>query len=224
MKKILASTAIAVAALASVASANASGFDVGVNVGSMGVGPQIGYTIVDNKLDVRLATGFLSYNHSETSSQMDYSGSLKLRNAALLADYHPFSGSFRLTAGVVINKNKLTLDGRPTPGTTYTTNDGYTYTAEAGDSVNATVDFRNAAPYVGIGWGRNDMKPGLHFTADIGAMFQGSPRSTINITTSNPAAQAQADAYAANAKSQLNSDLKRFKVYPVVQAGVLYRF
>jgi hypothetical protein len=221
-KRSIAIAAILAAALSST-SANASNVDVGINVGTLGVGPTIGLTIIPNRFDARLATGFFNYSHDVTSSDMNYSGHLNLRNAALLADFHPFAGTFRLTAGAVLNKNAFSLDGKPAAGTTYTS-DGHTYTAQAGDSVNANVDFKNFAPYIGIGWGNNDMEPGLHFTADLGAMYQGSPTSTISIRTADPIAQAQADQYASNAQSQLNSDLQNWKWYPVVQAGLLYRF
>lgn len=200
--------------------ASAAGVDVGLTVGTMGAGVQLGYTIIPNKFDARLSTGFLSYSTSDTSSDLSYSGTLSLKNAALLADYHPFGGVFRVTAGAVINNNSISLSATPSAGSTYTSN-GVTYTAGSGDQVNAKVAFNKVAPYIGIGWGNNDNTAGLHFTSDIGVMYQ---NTSSTITATSATNQAAADAYATQAQTELNSNMSRLKWYPVIQVGAVYRF
>lgn len=203
--------------------ASATGIDFGLNAGTLGAGPQLGITIVPDTFRARLATGFLDYSDTVTADEIEYSGDLKLRNAALIGDYHPFGGVFRLSAGAVLNANEFSATGTVIDGTTYTA-DGVSYTASAGDSVNADVDFDAVAPYVGIGWGSAGRNSGLSLSADIGVMFQGSPSASIDIETSNASVQAQADQYAARAESDLNDELDGFELYPVVQLGAIYRF
>ena len=203
--------------------AHAGQFDLGANVGTLGYGPQLGLTLAPNTLDMRVAANFLNYSYNTTSNGIKYDGHLKLRSTALLFDWHPFSGMFRLTAGAIFNGNKFDLTGQPQAGQTYTLN-GVSYTASTGDQVSATVKFPSTAPYLGIGWGDNSVKPGFHFTSDIGVMYQGKPKSSVSIHTTSSAAQPAADQYAAQEEQKLNSDLKRFKWYPVVQLGVVYRF
>jgi hypothetical protein len=58
-----------------------------------------------------------SYDRDEVQSDIRYEGQLKLSNAALLLDLHPLSGTFRLSAGLVYNDNKLDATGRGDGGT-----------------------------------------------------------------------------------------------------------
>lgn len=215
--------ALALPILLAATPASATGIDFGLNAGTLGAGPQLGITIVPDTFRARLATGFLDYSDTVTADEIEYSGDLKLRNAALIGDYHPFGGVFRLSAGAVLNANEFSATGTVIDGTTYTA-DGVSYTASAGDSVNADVDFDAVAPYVGIGWGSAGRNSGLSLSADIGVMFQGSPSASIDIETSNASVQAQADQYAARAESDLNDELDGFELYPVVQLGAIYRF
>lgn len=223
MKKAKLALISAALAVASISVATASPVSVGVNVGTLGIAPQIGVVLSPNVLDLRAQFGFLNYSHSMTSSDMDYDGHLNLRSIGLLADVHPFEGRFRLTGGVILNRNKFDLTGMPHAGTTYTSN-GTSYTAQAGDEVDASVDFRKVAPYAGIGWSNDDNSAGFHLTADFGVMFQGQPNAKVTATTADPNAQSQATAWANSAQDQLNTDLKKFRFYPVVQVGAIYRF
>ena len=193
---------------------------VGLIAGTLGAGAQIGWTIVPNQYDARLSLGYLNRSYNTTSNGVAYNGDLKLSNVGLLGDWHPWQGSFRLTGGVFYNGNKFDLNAQPTGGT-YTFN-GNTYTAAQVGSANASVTFNSVAPYVGFGWGDGGSGAGLHFTSDIGVMYQGSPKASITATNPTGNAQLAADVQASQAK--LQSDLNRYQWYPVVQVGVVYRF
>ena len=197
-------------------------FDLGVNAGTLGVGPTLGMTIVPDKFRARLTTGFADYSDTAISEGIEYEGDLEIRNAALIGDYHPFGGIFRLSAGAVVNGNEFNATGTVVGGQTYTSN-GVTYTAGTGDSVDASVGFDDVAPYAGFGWGTAGVEGGLSLSADIGVMFQGTPEAEISIDT-DPALQAQADQYAREAEDDLNSELEDFEMYPVIQLGAIYRF
>lgn len=225
MKKIVLMSSIGLSLLAGISGAHADGFtyDVGANIGTLGIGPEVGMVIVPDKFALRLTTGFMSLNTSQTSSNMSYSGSLDLRNAVLLGDYHPFAGSFRLTGGLALNDNSIGLSAALAAGQTYTVN-GATYTAGANDHANASIGFNKIAPYLGFGFGSAGSDAGLHFMSDFGFMYMGAPNASLSITTSDPAAQSAANQYAAADQSQLNSDLNKFKWYPVAQISAVYRF
>ena len=223
MKKRL--TLLALPALLAAGSAQAvslDAFDVGVTAGTLGAGPTLGVTVVPDTFRARLTTGFLDYSESTTVDGIAYEGDLELRNAALIGDYHPFGGLFRLSAGAVINGNAFDATGTVVDGETYTAN-GTTYTAGTGDSVNAEVDFDDIAPYVGLGLGTAGVEGGLSLSADIGVMFQGTPDAQITINT-DAATQAAADRYAREAEDDLDDDLEDFELYPVIQVGAVYRF
>lgn len=225
MKKTAFMSAIGLSLLAGMSLAHADGvtYDIGANVGTLGFGPEIGVVIVPDKFAVRLTTGFASFNTNQSSSSMNYSGSLDLRNAVLFGDYHPFAGSFRLTGGLALNDNSIGLSATPTAGQIYSSN-GHTYVAGTNDHANASIGFNKIAPYLGIGFGSASSDAGLHFTSDFGLMYMGSPTASLSITTSDPAAQSTANQYAASAQSRLNADMAKYKLYPVAQIGAVFRF
>lgn len=217
MKKFL---LVFAASLSFAAGASAAPVDAGLTGGTLGYGPQAGFVVVPGKFDARLNFGYLDYSYNTTSQGVAYNGHLKLNNLGLLGDWHPFGGWFRLTAGAFYNGNKFNLSAQPTGGT-YTFN-GVSYTSAQVGSAKASVTFNSFAPYLGLGWGDNSDHAGLHFTSDIGVMYQGKPTATITAAgaASNPALASDVRA----AQSKLQSDLNSFQWYPVVQVGLVYRF
>jgi hypothetical protein len=83
---------------------------------------------------------------------------------------------------VLYNNNELKLTGKPSAGSTYTIN-GVTYTAAQVGTLTGTLTFNKTAPYLGLGWGN---RPGskLGLSADIGALYQGSPKLSLSATGS----------------------------------------
>ncbi len=195
--------------------------DVGMTVGTLGAGPEVGMVIVPNQYDARLSASFFSYSYNKTSSNVTYTGNLQLQNIALMGDWHPFAGSFRLTGGVMYNGNNAGLTAQPAANGTYTFN-GNTYTSAQVGSAAAKVNFNALAPYLGLGWGDDSATAGFHFTSDIGLMYQGAPNVTLTVTNPTNNAQLASDVQAA--QSKLQSDLNSLQIYPVVRVGVNYRF
>lgn len=224
MKKTLKMSLLVVGFLSSVGMTSAyasslSDVSVGLQVGTLGGGVVAAIPLTKD-VAARIGVNGYNYSYNTTSDSVAYNGSLKLQNAEFLADWHPWSGSFRLTGGVLYNNNKFNLTGTPAGGN-YTFN-GNVYTAAQVGAVNANVDFNKVAPYIGFGWGDNSQTEGLHFTSDIGVAYQGSPKATITATGAASSPQLASAVNAAQAK--LQSDLNNFKFYPVIEMGLVYRF
>lgn len=219
MRKILLAASV-LAAISCAPSAFAGQIDAGLSAGTLGYGPQVGWTIVPNKFDARLNYGYLNYNYNTTSDGVHYDGQLKLSNLGLLGDWHPWGGSFRLTGGVFYNDNRFALTGQSAGGTI--TINGVTYTTAEAGTVKAKVTFNSVNPYLGFGWGDGGSGAGLHFTSDFGVMYQGSPK--VNLTATGAAANPALAANVQAAQGKLQSDLNSFQWYPVIQLGVVYRF
>jgi hypothetical protein len=197
---------------------------LGLRVGTLGGGIELAHAFTDT-LGFRIGANGLNYDTTRTYESVDYDAKLKLATGQLLFDWFPFSNNFRVSAGARYNGNKLTMDGKPGPGGTYTINGTPYSTSEIG-ALNGKVDFKSAAPYVGLGYGRPIGK-GLSLTADLGVLFQGSPRSTLTATCGPAApastcAQIQSDVAAEQAK--LNDDISKYQYYPVVSIGLAYVF
>jgi hypothetical protein len=203
MKRVL------VLAAAVLASGGAQAAGIGVRVGTTGLGGDIAFGVAPT-LSARLGYSGGTVSHTTSTSGASYDGDVKLSNLNALLDFHPL-GPFRLTGGVIFNDNKYTATGRPNgaPGS-------FTTEVKSGN---------RAAPYLGIGYG-NVAGMGINFYADLGVMFMGSPKATINADCSGLTAgqcstlQGQASAE----QARLEDELKRFKAYPVLSIGLTIGF
>jgi hypothetical protein len=142
----------------------------------------------------------------------------------LFGDYFPFNGSsFRVTGGLVAQNNRFAVTGTPSGNGTYTI-DGNQYPASAVGSLTGEYKYGNSiAPYLGIGIGKTTNE-GLSFNADLGVMFAGSPKVSLNASNpafnNNPITRSQLD----NQVRQTENDLRGFNVYPVLSVGLAYGF
>ena len=203
-----------------VASADTS---IGLSIGTLGAGVELAHAFSE-RFGFRIGANGLKHDSTENYESVEYDAKLKLATARLLFDWFPLANNFRISAGAMYNGNELTLAGKPTGGS-YTIN-GNPYSASDIGSLDGKVDFRKAAPYVGLGYGRPISK-GFSVIADVGVLFQGSPNSTLTATCgpATPAptcAQLQSDVAAL--QNQLDDDAQRYKAYPVLSIGLALTF
>src|SRR5690349_3749922 len=196
MKKAL----VLAAALAACGTAQAAG--VGVRIGTTGLGIDLAKNVAPT-LDVRVGYSGGSISHDVDTSNASYKGDIKLSNLNALLDFHPLGPLFRISGGVIFNKNKYdatgTVNGQP-------------------GSVDARVESgRSAAPYLGIGYG-NVAGTGVNFYADLGVMFMGTPKATLTANCAGLGATACSSLQNQTASEQqaLQDKLDRFKAYPVL--------
>ena len=207
MKRILGLAAVALIGLAASGSAFALG--AGLKIGTTGIGGDVAMSVFP-LVDARVGWAGGSISRSYSTSGASYDGKMKLNNLNALLDFHPLGPTFRLTGGVIFNDNKYDATGTPNgiPG-----------------SLNASVKGNSAAPYLGVGWGRV-AGMGINWYADLGAMFMGSPKATINANcTGLTGAQCTAlQNQAATEQSALQDKINSFKVYPVLSIGFTVGF
>ena len=216
--------ALALIAGLSCAAANAADVGLSATAGTTGLGLHVSFPI-QPKLNARVGFGYLNYDDSGSTTEADYNFKVKLRTVDVLADYFPLDNGFRMTGGLVYNGNKVDVDMKAKSGTQYVLN-GTTYSAAQAGSIDGSVDFKKIAPYLGIGWGNAVANRGWGFSADLGVMFQGSPRTTLT----NSGCQASATICTRLAsdiaveKTKLNDEVNSYKTYPVLRVGASYRF
>lgn len=194
-----------------------------VDLGTTGLGLHF-TTPLAARLNGRIGVNVANYSYDGDTSDMDYDFKLKLKTADALLDYYPFDGVFRVTGGVVYNGNKIDARAKPSGGT-YTVN-GRAYPASAVGDLSGKIDFRKAAPYLGIGWGNAVKAQGWSVGVDLGVSFQGSPKTQLASNNCTAPAlicgQLARDVAAENA--DLAEEVKDFKLYPVIRVGLSYRF
>lgn len=217
---------------------NACGLSFDVNVGTQGVGMSLGYEFNEYiKMRIRGAYMDLSYNDTwgDGDGEVCYDGS----NAGIILDYHPFGGSFHLSAGLNFSKSTLTATATTTHNLEGTYNlGGYTFEVVGNDaSIKGEYDWRDLQPYVGIGWSTDgDGDRSLYFTFDIGVNFIGSGKFSINTingiaNVKGPNGEDLGHVTQKIAEQAVREEGKDFFkiaddifVYPVIQLGLGYRF
>lgn len=202
--------------------------DMGVYVkaGTLGAGGGVGYAVTD-AVTGRVGFTTIKVDHDFHTTDVDYTGKFKLGGTELMLDWHPFSGNFRVTGGVVIDHNKVDIDARLNHTPIYI--NGVPYNVNDLASIKGEAKFKSNVPYIGIGWGNAASKNGgFQFIADLGVEYLGSAKIKLNGTCS---AQFQSDPMCtqfksdvANEEAQLNKDVADYKWWPVLSLGVAYRF
>lgn len=207
--------------------ANAAEVGVYVNGGTTGFGLGVASKMSEN-VGGRLGFDTWKKSFSQSDSDGNYTGDLKLQTVGILGDWYPFAGTFRTTLGLIANGNKITLTATPSATATYTFN-GVPHSASEVGSYNGEVKFNSTAPYLGIGWGNPVAKDKTWgFVADIGIMFQGSPKVTSTVTCAAAIVGNQTctdlKQDVKDAEVKLENDMKDFKYWPVISIGVSYHF
>jgi hypothetical protein len=223
----MASARVASALIAAVAMFQAGGaaaadggqWSVGVSGGTLGISPEIGYRF-GSHAGVRVNGGFFDYDRNEEIDDIDYDGTLKLNSIGALADFYPFGGSFRISAGVRSNSNKVDLVATPT--TNQEIGD-VTYTPAQIGTLRGGVKFKDMTPTATLGWG-GKLAPGFTMGFELGVVLQGSPKLTLTseggTLSSNGAFLAELE----QERAQAEEDAEDYKFWPVLQLHFKYRF
>jgi hypothetical protein len=219
--------ALAAAALLLSVGANAQ-VGVTADVGTTGVGAHLVLPMESN-LNGRFGINYFKHDFDSTSHDIHYKVKGKLETFDILFDWYLREGSnFRLTGGVIYNGNRLSADAVPGASGNLTLN-GHGWPTSVIGKVIGTVDYRKAAPYLGIGWG-NALTKGTHggwnFSADAGAYYMGNANvhlvnadcNSIALVCSLVASDVAAEA------ERLKKNVDDFKFYPVLRASVGYSF
>jgi hypothetical protein len=213
--------------------AGAAQAQVGItaDAGTTGAGVHV-VIPMETYLNGRFGANYFTHDFNKTSNGVDYAIKGKLQTFDILFDWYVREGSpFHVTGGLVYNGNSFKVKAQASQNGTLTLN-GHAYTAADIGVVDGNVDFRKAAPYLGIGWG-NALQAGSgwgaghwSFNADLGAFFQGNANLKLG-NTGCTVGKAICDAVAADVAAErlhLQDDISSFKVYPVVRASLNYRF
>lgn len=190
----------------------ANNFGASVNYGFGGVGADLGYALIQDTVNVRAGLNAgLDVSGSTTPDATKYDYKLDTGYKTLGLDWHPFKGSFRVSAGYAWSD--ISLDVRSVGSYTF---NGVTATGTA----TGRIKYDNA-PYVSIGWGNHaPSKGGLFFNSELGVMFTGKP--TVDLTTDNATFNTSNAADIQAEKEKVKKDAMDF--FPMVKLGVGYSF
>ncbi|UUR07569.1 hypothetical protein [Sphingomonas glaciei] len=211
---------MALVASPALAQTRTSSVGVGITGGTLGVGPEVGWR--STNFGVRGSATFFSLSRGVDSDGIEYDGDLKLRSFGGSLDFYPGGGGFRLSGGVRVGKNRVELTASPAATTSVEVGDA-TYTGAQIGTLSGEVRAKKVAPTLTLGYG-GGVGSGVYFGIDAGAMFQGKPRVRSLTATGPIAANAAFQTQLANERREIEDDIDNFKVYPILQLGLGYRF
>jgi len=219
MKKLLLTTLLGASTFAvSQSTLAVDNVGVAVNYGLIsGPALELNYPIND-MLQVRGALS-AGMGLSETSNDSDINYDLKADGGInrLSMDYHPFSGTFFLSAGYAFNDFKLKSSGTKTATSVEVGNDTFSGTVK----INGNLDW-DSAPMLSLGWGNSPSK-GWGAMFEAGAIFTGAPNVSL-AGTLNGSSDATLNAALKDEETKLKNDVGDYDFLPILQAGVTYRF
>jgi hypothetical protein len=217
---------------------------ISLEASTLGAGLSVGVP-VGQRFNLRGV--YHAYSHDdefEDDAGGTYDGEIDLKSAGLFADWHPFKGAFRLTAGLVSNGNQINMSGTDDGTGRYEVGD-CTYQSDPADPlrVDGTVDFNSTAPYVGIGWGGNlNAEPGFFMTFDLGVLLSGAPDTSLSgrgsAQNADPVGQPQCGGFASqdvstypefqqamrDAEDEVNKETEDYELWPNIALGIGWRF
>lgn len=213
--------ALAVVATAAPALAQDAGsrFTAALSAGTLGIGPEVGYRASD-MFGARVNATFLGFGADFDSDDITYDGKLKLKSYGFMADLYPMGGHFRVSAGARINKNRVRVSATPTTSVEVGET---TYTPTQIGTLRGRAEVKDFAPALTLGWSGSNQS-GFMFGFDAGVLFQGRVRirefTSSGTLGSNTRFRADLD----EERRELQDDIDDYKVYPIAQFTVGWRF
>ena len=193
---------------------------------------------VTRRSNVRFGFSAFNYSRGFDKDGVSYSGKLGLSSVQALYDIFPFGGGFHLSPGALLyNGNQLS--GKATvPGGQSFSLGGTDYVSDPTSplSGNGKLAFSKAGPMFLLGWGNLARRSERHFgmTFDIGAVYQGVPRTTLSFAgracdsfglnctdvTSDPTFQGNV----LSEQAKINHSASPARFFPVISFGFGYKF
>lgn len=125
----------------------------------------------------------------------------------VMGDWYPFNGGFKLTGGLALNNNKITISGRGNVNDKPATVNGE---VKMSDSI---------SPYLGLGYStRPKNTKGLGFNLDMGIMIQ-DPKASLSATGIGVS-----DADIAAQQAKIQDAVNALKYFPLFGFGINYSF
>jgi len=210
---------------------------VGVKMSTLGIGFEAAVPVT-RMMNLRAGFNTLDVSHGFSNDGIHYNGALRFRSVETLVDIFPFGGNLHISPGMLIyNGNQVRANASVPGGQTFTLG-GATFMSDPADPIVGTglINLNKAAPMVR--WGFGNLAPRhshFHFGIEGGMVFQGSPKTILNLAGSacdpvtgllchnaatDPNIQAQVQAQ----QNKINSKLTLLKFYPAFSIGFGYKF
>jgi hypothetical protein len=195
------------------------GWALDAKIGTLGIGADLSRSIVPRLLNLRVGASLFHYTADISVRDIDYRGRLRLGAVPVVLDVFPFRNWFRIGGGVMFNLNEL--KGTASSASTLVIG-GHPYNVQDIGMLEAKTNLHRAVPFIGFGFNNPIKKSGHHlgFFIDLGVLYHGTP--SVILSSSKTFPQLQSDIR--REIDDINQDIRKYNVFPVVQLGVSYHF
>lgn len=199
------------------------GIALGPKFGTTGLGLDLTFGI-SRWLNLRGGFNYGVFTWSPTLGDVDYELDSDLMSGPLLADIHPFQNHFRISGGVYIQPgSEVSLSAAPDSPVQI---GRHTYPPEVVGTLSGTIEIEDSvAPYVGIGFGNSvDEDQVLTFMVDLGVVFQSYE---VSLTSDGAGMTTPVDTFRTDLELEeqnIEDDVNKLKVFPVLTFGIAYHF
>lgn len=165
---------------------------------------------------LRAPIGAGEFSRTQDVEGNDIDATLRLGGVALLGDFYPMRGGFRISGGVLASNFRIsgsTTGEYDLEGTTYTGT--FSANAEAKNKLN---------PMLVLGYDTGSGGAGWSVSGDLGVIYTNGLSGELNATTDNALLQAQLDLDLAETRTQFQSDISDVTILPYAKLAVAFRF
>jgi len=213
-RSVAASVAFALAALPIAARADLfSSVSYGAHAGTTGYGVSLERPLLYD-FSVRVQTGTLSVSQQLTYDGSPYTTTTRYNDVALIADYRPHAGRYRISAGLVFGGDNVQNVARP-DGAAMRVGNGI-YPVSGTGTVTTRLRYDRPSIYAGVGTGAGLIR-GLALTVDAGALVRNGSTSA---SASGPLANDPAFMADLN---RLRFEQRAHVVVPALSVGLVFR-
>jgi hypothetical protein len=209
-------------------------YAIGFKADTLGAGIEIA-TPLAGSFNLRSSFNFFAFDDPFSIDGVNYDARLHLQSSETVLDW--FVGkNLHISPGFLYVKNSMSAPASVGPGQTFVLG-SQTFINSVDDPVSGTSSVvfpRKFAPLLLLGYGNILPRSGRHlsFPFEIGVAYTGTPVIAVSLngtacTTEgcvNFVSNQEAQTYLKQEVHNLNEDLKRYPVFPIVSLGVSYRF
>ncbi len=204
-----------------------SGWALTPVVGTLGVGGNLSRSLIRDRLNLRGGFSSVVFGGDINTRDTRYGTDLRLSGGIpLVLDWFPAKNWFRVSGGLVINRNRLKLSANALDEGENIEIGGENFESDLVGDLDGAIEYNDVSPYIGVGIG-NPVGRGNKFSffLELGAMFQGS--GDISLDASGSLANDPEFLEALDQEIDDIDDETTFSdlpVYPILQLGFSYQF
>jgi hypothetical protein len=208
---------------------------IGFKADTLGAGIELA-TPISQTFNLRSSINFLSFDDPFSIDGVNYTARLHLKSSETILDWFPGNRRFHISPGILYGKNSMSAPASVGPGQTFVLGtQQFINSVDDPVSGSSSVVFpRKFAPMLLLGLGNIIPRTGRHLSIpfEFGVAYTGAPKIQVALDGTACTTKGCVD-FGSNAEAQadlkqevnnLNEDLKRYPVYPILSLGVAYHF